>query len=100
IWKVRTSTQTPFGARDDLAEQLGLTKSQLVVEGSWVGGGFGGKAASLLEPYALLLAAAAGRPVKMVLGYREEFGLVRSTLPAHFHLETAVAGGRMTARRV
>jgi CO/xanthine dehydrogenase Mo-binding subunit len=100
LWWVRTTTQTPFGVREDLAALLGLPESQIVVEGSWVGGGFGGKGSSLLEPYALVLAAATGRPVKLALRYREEFQLVRSTLPAVFRLETSVKDGRMTARRV
>lgn len=100
LWTVRSSTQTPFGVRDDLHEILGVPAAQLVVEGSWVGGGFGGKGAALLEPYALLLAAASGRPVRLALRYREEFTLVRSTLPAVFHLATSVRDGRMTARRV
>jgi CO/xanthine dehydrogenase Mo-binding subunit len=99
-WTVTSSTQTPFGVRDDLHEILGLPESQLVVRASWVGGGFGGKGSALLEPYALLLAAAAGRPVKLQLRYAEEFSLVRSTLPAIFHLETAVRDGRLTGRRV
>ncbi|EQD37160.1 Aldehyde oxidase and xanthine dehydrogenase, molybdopterin binding domain protein, partial [mine drainage metagenome] len=59
-WTVRTSTQSPFGTREDLATMLGLPESALVVEGTWVGGGFGGKGAPLLEPYALLLAKASG----------------------------------------
>jgi len=100
LWWVRTSTQTPFGVREDAAALLGLPEAQIVVEGSWVGGGFGGKGSSLLEPYALVLAAAAGRPVKLALRYREEFQLARSTLPMVIRLTTAVEGGRMTARRV
>lgn len=97
---VETSTQSPFGVRDDLASKLGLPESSLEVEGTWVGGGFGGKAAALLEPYATLLAAAAGRPVKMVLSYREEFLLGRSTLPSVVRIETAVRDGRIQGRRV
>ena len=97
---VRTTTQTPFGTREDTAEILGIPQTEIVVEGTWVGGGFGGKGASMLEPYALVLALATGRPVKLVLSYREEFLLGRSTLPAVFRLETAVRDGKMTARRV
>ncbi|HYC07629.1 MAG TPA: molybdopterin cofactor-binding domain-containing protein, partial [Candidatus Binatia bacterium] len=89
-----------FGVRSDVAEQLGVPEDRIQVAASWVGGGFGGKGSSLLEPYALLLAAAADRPVKLALGYAEEFRLARSTLPARVHLETAVRGGRMVARRV
>ncbi|HYK92812.1 MAG TPA: xanthine dehydrogenase family protein molybdopterin-binding subunit [Thermoplasmata archaeon] len=97
---METSTQSPFGVRDDLASRLGVPESAIDVEGTWVGGGFGGKAAAFLEPYAAGLAAAAGRPVKMTLSYREEFLLGRSTLPAVVRIESAVHDGRLTGRRV
>jgi CO/xanthine dehydrogenase Mo-binding subunit len=100
VWHVRTTTQTPFGAREDAAEILGIPQESLVVEGTWVGGGFGGKGAAFLEPYALVLAAAAGRPVRLALDYRDEFRLDRSTLPAVVRLETSVKNGQITGRRV
>ncbi len=99
-WYVRTSTQSPFGVREDTASLLGIPEASLVVEGTWVGGGFGGKAASFLEPYALLLARATGRPVRFALGYSEEFRLGRTTLPAVIRMETAVRDGCIRARRV
>ncbi len=99
-WTVRTSTQSPFGVREDAATILGLPESSLVVEGTWVGGGFGGKGASLLEPAALLLAKASGAPVRLALTYREEFLLGRSTWPLVARLETGVRAGRIVARRV
>ncbi len=99
-WKVRTSTQSPFGVREDLASLLGVPEASIVVEGTWVGGGFGGKGSSLLEPYALLLARASGRPVRLALTYREEFLLGRTTLPSVIRLDTAVTDGRISARRV
>jgi CO/xanthine dehydrogenase Mo-binding subunit len=99
-WLVRTSTQSPFGVREDVASILGIPPESVEVEGTWVGGGFGGKGASLLEPYALLLARAAGAPVRLALTYREEFLLGRSTLPLVARLETGVRDGRIVARRV
>ncbi len=99
-WTVRTSTQSPFGVREDVASILGIPEASIDVEGTWVGGGFGGKGASMLEPYALLLARAAGAPVRLALTYREEFLLGRSTLPAVVRLETGVRSGRIVARRV
>ncbi|MFZ0831334.1 MAG: molybdopterin cofactor-binding domain-containing protein, partial [Thermoplasmata archaeon] len=97
---IRSSTQTPFGLREDTAAILGIPESSVLVEGTWVGGGFGGKGAAFLEPYALLLAVASGRPVKLSLTYTEEFELGRTTLPSIIRLDTAVARGRITARRV
>ena len=100
VWHVTTSTQTPFGAREDLASMLGLPEERIVVEGTWVGGGFGGKGAPLVEPYALLLARASDRPVCLALSYREEFQLGRTSLPSIVRIESAVKGGRITGRRV
>lgn len=100
VWRVATSTQSPFGAREDAASILGIPEKQLVIEGTWVGGGFGGKGAAFVEPYALALAAATDRPVKLSLSYREEFTLGRTTLPAVVRMETAVSGGKMVGRRV
>jgi CO/xanthine dehydrogenase Mo-binding subunit len=99
-WHVATSTQSPFGVREDTASILGIPEESIVVDGTWVGGGFGGKGASFLEPYALLLARASGRPVRLALTYREEFLLGRTTLPAVVRMETGVTGGRIVARRV
>jgi CO/xanthine dehydrogenase Mo-binding subunit len=99
-WYVQTSTQSPFGVREDVASLLGVPEAAIVVDGAWVGGGFGGKGASFLEPYALLLAREAGRPVRMALTYREEFQLGRSTQPAVVRMETAVTAGKIVARRV
>jgi CO/xanthine dehydrogenase Mo-binding subunit len=100
VWYVRTSTQSPFGVREDTASLLGVPESSLVVEGTWVGGGFGGKGSSFLEPYALLLARASGRPVRLALTYQQEFRLGRTTLSAVIRMETAVTGGQIRARRV
>ena len=97
---VRSSTQSPFGLRDDLASILGVPEPTVIVDGTWVGGGFGGKAASLIEPYAVVLAAAAGRPVMLSLTYREEFLLARSTLPSVVWIESAVKGRQLSGRRV
>jgi CO/xanthine dehydrogenase Mo-binding subunit len=99
-WQVRTTTQSPFGVREDIASILGVPEASVVVDGTWVGGGFGGKGSSLLEPYALLLARAAGRPVRLALSFREEFLLARSTLPSVIRFETGVTDGRIVGRRV
>lgn len=99
-WSVRTTTQTPFGIREDVAAILGIPEKDLEVDGTWVGGGFGGKTSALLEPYALLLAKASGRPVRLALTFREEFLLSRTTLPMVVRLETGIRGGRIVARRV
>ncbi|MFZ0890883.1 MAG: xanthine dehydrogenase family protein molybdopterin-binding subunit [Thermoplasmata archaeon] len=99
-WRVRTSTQSPFGTREDTASILGIPQEDLTVDGTWVGGGFGGKGAAFLEPYALVLARYSGRPVRLALTYREEFLLGRTTLPSVIRMETGLLRGRMSVRRV
>ncbi len=99
-WHVATSTQSPFGIREDLASLLGLPEGSLVVEGTWVGGGFGGKTSAIVEPYALLLARASGAPVRLALTYREMFLLGRTTLPSIVRMETGVTDGTIVARRI
>ena len=99
-WYVQTTTQTPFGVREDLASLFGLPEESVVVDGTWVGGGFGGKGACLLEPFALLLARASARPVRLAFDFRQEFELGRTTLPAVIRLATAVKAGEIVGRRV
>lgn len=98
-WHVRSSTQTPFGLREDLADKLGLPQEKVRVEGTWVGGGFGGKNEALLEAHALLLSKLSRRPVRLALTFREEFLFSRTTQPAIFRLSSCVKGGRLVARR-
>ena len=100
IWSVTTSTQSPFGAREDISSRLGVPEHQVVVQGTWVGGGFGGKGAASIEPYALLLSRASGRPVRLALNYREEFLLGHSTLPSFMRISSAVRSGRVVGRRI
>jgi CO/xanthine dehydrogenase Mo-binding subunit len=99
-YHVKSSTQSPFGVREGLAEVLGIPEEKIVVEPTWIGGGFGGKGAAMLEPFALLLAQASHRPVRLALTYREEFLLGRSTLPSVVRYETAIKRGIVTARRI
>jgi isoquinoline 1-oxidoreductase len=70
VW---TGTSTPFRARGELAEALGLDEAAVQVIVPDYGGGFGGKhgAAAALE--AARLARAAGGPVKVAWSREEEF---------------------------
>ena len=64
IW---TSTQGNFGMRDTTAKILQLPVSKVKVSPVEIGGGFGGKIHSYLEPIAALLSKKSGRPVKMYM---------------------------------
>jgi CO/xanthine dehydrogenase Mo-binding subunit len=69
IW---TSTQGAFACRAEVADVLDLPEARIKVVPMECGGGFGGKIRALLEPLAVLLSQAAGKPVSLVMSRREE----------------------------
>jgi isoquinoline 1-oxidoreductase len=66
-------TQTPFRARDSIADAFGLPPSSVRVVVPPTGSGFGGKHAAELAVGAARLARAAGRPVRIAYSREEEF---------------------------
>jgi CO/xanthine dehydrogenase Mo-binding subunit/CO/xanthine dehydrogenase FAD-binding subunit len=71
IW---AGTQAPFFVRKEISHILSLPLHSVRVKSIFIGGGFGGKSQSP-EPIAIaaMLSAKANRPVKIVLGRKEEF---------------------------
>src|SRR5439155_127365 len=69
IW---ASTQGAFACRAEVAEVLDLPEARIKVIPMECGGGFGGKIRALIEPLAVLLSRASGRPVSLVMSRREE----------------------------
>lgn len=64
---IHTGHQYPFNVRDRVAQYLDVRPSQIRVIGHSIGGGFGAKLDTGLEPYAAVLSRyAGGRPVKLV----------------------------------
>ena len=80
IW---LSTQGSFTSRAQTSEILGVPISQVKVVPTEIGGGFGGKIATYLEPTAALLSKATGRPVKILMT-REEVLQATGPTPASF----------------
>jgi CO/xanthine dehydrogenase Mo-binding subunit/aerobic-type carbon monoxide dehydrogenase small subunit (CoxS/CutS family) len=70
VW---TGTSTPFRARRELAQALGLPEPRVRVIVPDYGGGFGGKHGSSVAVEAARLARSAGRPVKVQWNRHEEF---------------------------
>ncbi len=70
VW---ASTQTPFGARDEAAKELGFAKEDVRVITPFVGGGFGGKTRNLQVVEAARCARLSGRPVQVAWTTGEEF---------------------------
>ena len=70
VW---TGTSTPFRARRELAEALGMPESQVHLIVPDYGGGFGGKHGSTVAAEAARLSRSAGCPVKVQWNRHEEF---------------------------
>jgi xanthine dehydrogenase molybdenum-binding subunit len=97
IW---TSTQGTYVVRSRVASLLGIPLHKVRVIVPHVGGGFGGKLQTVLEPYGALLAQQTGRPVKIALSREEEFFLGKPRSAGLIHLKTGVKrDGTLTARQ-
>jgi CO/xanthine dehydrogenase Mo-binding subunit len=70
IW---SSSQGHFQMRALTAQLLGLKIGDLRVHAAEIGGGFGGKTVTYLEPVAALLARKSGRPVKLQMSREDVF---------------------------
>jgi CO/xanthine dehydrogenase Mo-binding subunit len=81
------STQGPFEVRHFCAEILALPLSKIRVVPAEIGGGFGGKTTIYLEPLAILLAAKAGKPVKLVMSRAEVLRATGPTSGSHIRVK-------------
>ena len=98
VW---TSTQGPFSIRSETALILGLSESQVKVIPMEIGGGFGGKLDTYLDPVAAALSRKSGRPVKIVMSRREVFEGSGPTSAAKVQVKLgAKASGKITAAHV
>jgi CO/xanthine dehydrogenase Mo-binding subunit len=93
------NTQLPFEIQTTLAEILGVPTSRVRVIVPGIGGGFGGKLRVGVEHFAVLLARASGRAVKVMTTSEEELTAAYARQPAIVELKTGVTrDGRITAR--
>jgi CO/xanthine dehydrogenase Mo-binding subunit len=65
--------KVPHGLKESMSQAFGIPREKIRVNPVAIGGDFGGKGAPIDEPICYLLAVRSGRPVKMVMEYREEF---------------------------
>ena len=70
IW---TSTQSQFGVRESTAAILGIPESVVRVIPQEIGGGFGGKLVTYLDPVVAILSRKSGRPVRIIMTRTEIF---------------------------
>ncbi|CAN5387239.1 xanthine dehydrogenase family protein molybdopterin-binding subunit [soil metagenome] len=68
---VITSAQHPFMVRDDLARVFGLPLAKVRVSAPYLGGGYGSKSYTKVEPLAAVASWVSGRPVKLTLSVDE-----------------------------
>jgi xanthine dehydrogenase molybdenum-binding subunit len=88
VW---SSTQTPFGMRNMLAQALDMPVSKIrVIKPTHVGGGFGSKLDLILDGACALLSKKTGRPVRMVCSRKEEFYATRVRHAYIIDLKTGV----------
>ena len=73
VMKVWASTQSPFRAKENIAEILGMPRNKVHVMQVFVGGGFGGKTHNQQAHEAARLAKITGKPVQVVWTREEEF---------------------------
>src|SRR5579885_1905168 len=98
VW---TSTQGIFASRANIARALGVSPRMVNVIGMTIGGGFGAKVGGgVVDIYAVLLAQAAGRPVKIVYNRHEEFVDARPAQGLVMTIKTGVRkDGKILARK-
>jgi nicotinate dehydrogenase subunit B len=70
VW---ASTQSPFGAKEQVAQTLSIPPQKVRVITPFVGGGFGGKSANMQAVEAARLAKLTGRPIQVARTREEEF---------------------------
>ncbi|HEX5195035.1 MAG TPA: xanthine dehydrogenase family protein molybdopterin-binding subunit [Solirubrobacteraceae bacterium] len=96
---VETSTQYPWAVKAAIARQLGVSPAAVRITVPPVGGGFGQKFESSIEPVAAVLARQTGRPVRLALSREEEMRTALCRENAEIRIRSAVtADGEIAAR--
>jgi len=73
-----------------LADALGLSEDQILVNPCGIGGDFGGKSPAMNVPLAYFLSRSSGRPVKMIMSYIEELVAGNPRHPSVITIKTGV----------
>ncbi len=95
---VYSTAQHPYMVREDLALMFGLPLARVRVVVPYVGGGYGTKSYTKVEPLAALGAYATGRPVRVALSVEEAMFTTRAD-GARIHARTAFSSdGTLLAR--
>jgi len=95
VW---ASTQHPFPVRKEVAEMFGLPLARVQVIVPYLGGAYGNKSYTKIEPLTIALASHVRRPVRLALTVEEGFKTVRRAA-VRYRLKTGVTrDGTLIAR--
>jgi CO/xanthine dehydrogenase Mo-binding subunit len=95
---VVTTAQHPYMVRDDLARVFDLPLSKVRVSSPYLGGGYGSKSYTKVEPLASVASWVVDRPVKLVLSVEEAIYTTRADA-AKIHVRSGFdAHGQILAR--
>lgn len=98
VW---SSTQRPFGVRDDVSHALHLPVNRVHVITTYVGGGFGGKEEANIEVYCAALARMTRRPVRIVESRAEDMVSNTSRHSSVIKIKSGIMkNGTIVARQV
>ena len=96
IW---TCTQGAFAIRSSTAAIMAIPESSVVP--TEIGGGFGAKITTYLEPVAAVLSKKCGRPVKIIMDRKEVFEGTGPTSATHIRCKIgATKAGKITAAQL
>ena len=98
VW---TCTQGSFAIRSSTAAICGISEDQVRVIPTEIGGGFGAKITTYLEPLAAILSKKTGRPVKLVMSRKDVFEGTGPTSASTMRTKIGVTNdGKITAAQV
>ena len=98
VW---TCTQGSFAIRNSTAAICGVPEDQVRVVPTEIGGGFGAKITTYLEPLAAILSKKSGRPVKLVMSRKDVFEGTGPTSASTMRAKIGVTkDGKITAAQV
>jgi CO/xanthine dehydrogenase Mo-binding subunit len=83
-------SKVPYGVREQVANALKLSQETLLFKPCYIGGDFGGKGDFMDLAVVYLMSKKAGRPVKLVMDYEEEFMAGNPRHASIIHVKTGV----------
>jgi CO/xanthine dehydrogenase Mo-binding subunit len=96
---IHSCAQHPYIVRHDVADVFGLPLNRVRLISLYIGGGYGAKSYTKIEPLAALCAWKARRPVRLQLTVEESILTTRAD-DARIHIRTAAdAAGKLLARQ-